>query len=236
MDNDNPHLNKVQYSLIILISEMCISLSIYDDASSLVSTKRMEFSSSAPDSDEIAKLLNEAAQINYSHIRLIAESDNYSFVPITIFRAEDAQSLLNFVPKPDKIEWISYNTILAWSCVNVFSLRPAVHNALKRLFPHAEIEHHLSYMLTDKVRLQTGNKLYIWIRAKALDVISLENGKLKLVNSYPYSSAEDFAYHTLNVIENLALDVDKCNVTLLNSEKREGVKEVLEKYVIVNSL
>jgi len=60
------------------------------------------------------------------------------------------------------------------------------------------------------------------------------NGELKLVNSYPYATPEDFTYHTLNVIEQLALNVDTCRITLLNAEKRTELKAVLEKYVIVS--
>jgi len=234
METENQQTNTVQYRLIMLISTTGIALSVYDETGSLISTKKMEFGSPVPTSDEIIGLLSADSKMNLSHVRLIVESDNYSFVPEAIFRPADATILLGFEHKPEKTEQLLYSSVVAWSCVNVFSILSTLYAALGRLFPNTEIEHHLSYVLTDKVIPQTGNNLYIWVRNKKLDVVVLCNGELKLVNSYPYATPEDFTYHTLNVIEQLALNVDTCRITLLNAEKRTELKAVLEKYVIVS--
>jgi len=236
METENQFTTTVQYRLIILISATGIALSVYDEANSLISTKKMEFASPVPTSDEIIGLLSADSQINSSNVRVIVESDNYSFVPAAIFRPADASILLGFEHKPEKSEQLLYSSVIAWSCVNVFSIRSAIYTALIKLFPNTEVEHHLSYVLTDKVIPQNGNNLYIWVRNKKIDVVVLSNGELKLVNTYPYATPEDFTYHTLNVIEQLALNINTCKVTLLNAEKRMELKAVLEKYVVVDSL
>lgn len=234
METENQFTTTVQYRLIILIGTTDIDLSVYDEANALISTKKLEFSSAVPGTDEIIRLLSSDSQMNFSTVRVIVVSDIYSFVPEAIFRPADAAVMLSFEHKPDKSQKLLYSSIVAWSCVNVFSIQLAIFTALNQLFPGTEVEHHLSYVLTDKVVPQSGNRLYIWVQSKKLDMVVISNGKLKLVNSFPYTTSEDFTYHTLNVIEQLALNVDSCAVTLLNAEKRMEVKAVLEKYVIVN--
>ena len=236
METENQFTTTVQYRLIILISATGIALSVYDEANSLISTKKMEFGSPVPTSDEIIGLLSADSQINSSNVRVIVESDNYSFVPDAIFRPADAQILLGFEHKPEKSEKLLYSSVIAWSCVNVFSIQSAIYTALIKLFPNIEVEHHLSYVLTDKAIPQVADNLYIWVRNKKLDVVVFSNRELKLVNTYPYAAPEDFTYHTLNVIEQLALNINTCKVTLLNAEKRMELKAVLEKYVLVDSL
>jgi hypothetical protein len=234
METENQFTTTVQYRLIILISTIGIALSVYDEANSLVSTKKMKFGSPVPTSEEIIRLLSSDSQMNFSNVRVIVESDNYSFVPDAIFRPADAQILLGFEHKPEKSEQLLFSSVIAWNCVNVFSIESAIYTALIKLFPNTEVEHHLSYVLTDKVIPQVVDNLYIWVRNKKMDVVVLSNGELKLVNSYLYATPEDVTYHTLNVIEQLALNVDTCKVTLLNTEKRTELKVVLEKYVSVS--
>jgi hypothetical protein len=234
METANQFTTTVQYRLIILISSESIALSVYDSGNSLISTKKMEFSSPAPDLNEIKQLLSTDSQMNFEQVRIIAETDHFSLIPAAIFRPADASVLLNFGRKPEKAEHLLYSSVVAWDCVNVFSIREAVYAAFSQLFPTTEIEHHISYMLTDKIVPESGNKLYVWVRSKKLDVVVVCDGALMLANSYPYATPEDFCYHTLNVIEQLGLNVDVCRVILLNAEKRADLKEVLGKYVTVS--
>jgi hypothetical protein len=225
-----------QYSLSIRISSDGFSLSVVDGSDSLISTKIIPTILTSLSAEQITALINKETQINYRNIHLIYESDIYTFVPAPVFRSNEAAEYLNFQQnKTTKNDIVLYNYLPVWDTVNVFAIPKAIQAALSQLFPNTIIEQHVSYFLSTKVKTQHENALFIWTRPKTLDIIAFKNGKLYLLNSYLYLTAEDFTYHTLNIIDKLSIDTDKCKVGLFNAEKKPELKKTLEKYLEVDS-
>jgi len=225
-----------QYSLSIRISSDGFSLSVVDGSDSLISTKIIPTILTSLSAEQITTLINKETQINYRNIHLIYESDIYTFVPAPVFRSNEAADYLNFQQnKTTKNDIVLYNYLPVWDTVNVFAIPKAIQAALSQLFPNTIIEQHVSYFLATKVKTQHENALFIWTRPKTLDIIAFKNGKLYLLNSYLYLTAEDFTYHTLNIIDKLSIDTDKCKVGLFNAEKKPELKKTLEKYLEVDS-
>ncbi|ADQ79623.1 hypothetical protein Palpr_1477 [Paludibacter propionicigenes WB4] len=224
-----------QYSLSIRITLDGFSLSIADGADSLISSKTIPTIWNSLSVDEITQLVKRETQLNYRNIRLIYESDFYTFVPAPIFRSNEAEQHLNFQEqKTLKNDIVLYNYLPVWDTVSIFAIPKTIQVALSQLFPNTIIEHHTSYFLSAKVKTQHENAIFIWTRQKKMDVITFKNGKLYLLNSYSYQTAEDFTYHTLNIIDKLSIDTDKCKVYLFNAEKKQELKNTLEKYLDVN--
>lgn len=225
-----------QYSLSIRISSDGFSLSVVDGSDSLISTKIIPTILTSLSAEQITTLINKETQINYRNIHLIYESDIYTFVPAPVFRSNEAAEYLNFQQnKTTKNDIVLYNYLPVWDTVNVFAIPKAIQAALSQLFPNTIIEQHVSYFLSTKVKTQHENALFIWTRPKTLDIIAFKNGKLYLLNSYLYLTADDFTYHTLNIIDKLSIDTDKCKVGLFNAEKKPELKKTLEKYLEVDS-
>lgn len=225
-----------QYSLSIRISSDGFSLSVVDGSDSLISTKIIPTILTSLSAEQITTLINKETQINYRNIHLIYESDIYTFVPAPVFRSNEAAEYLNFQQnKTTKNDIVLYNYLPVWDTVNVFAIPKAIQAALSQLFPNTIIEQHVSYFLSTKVKTQHENALFIWTRPKTMDIIAFKNGKLYLLNSYLYLTAEDFTYHTLNIIDKLSIDTDKCKVGLFNAEKKPELKKTLEKYLEVDS-
>ena len=225
-----------QYSLSIRISSDGFSLSVVDGSDSLISTKIIPTILTSLSAEQITTLINKETQINYRNIHLIYESDIYTFVPAPVFRSNEAADYLNFQQnKTTKNDIVLYNYLPVWDTVNVFAIPKAIQAALSQLFPNTIIEQHVSYFLATKVKTQHENALFIWTRPKTLDIIAFKNGKLYLLNSYLYLTADDFTYHTLNIIDKLSIDTDKCKVGLFNAEKKPELKKILEEYLEVDS-
>ncbi len=224
-----------QYGLSIRFNSGGFSLSIVDESKIQLSTKSVPATIASLSSDDIIALINKEININYSAINLIYESDNYLFVPAPIFRSHEASDYLNLQQKPLKNEVVLYNNLPIWDTVNVFAIPKALPTALNQLFPNTIIEHHISYFLTTKIKTQHENSLFIWTRQKMMDIIAFKNSKLQLLNSYAYQTAEDFTYHTLNVIDQLSVNAEKCKVKLFNAEKKPELKKTLEIYLAVNA-
>jgi hypothetical protein len=224
---------KNKYSLSIRFSSGGFTLWVYDESNQLLSSKQLTALMFSLSENEIIEMLvgEVETQLNYRSIRLICELDNYVFVPIPIFKPEEAKDYLHFQYNIAKYERVIFDELKAWNTVNVFSIPNTLKNALKHLFPDLAVEHHLSFFLTDKVISQNGNVLNIWVRPKMMDVVVSIKGNLTLINSYAYQTPEDFTYFTLNIFEQFMLDTETCEVKLFNVEKNSILRKYLQKYV-----
>ena len=222
-----------QYFLSIRLRSDGFNLSVYDESSMLLSSKKVSKSLFSLSTDEIIKLLTPEKQLNYRTVRLICESDTYTFIPAPFFKLEEAADILHFQFKPVKTDQIILNRIPKWDTVNVFSIPKTVHQALNQLFPDAIIEHHLSYFLSECVKIQSENNVYIQIRSNTMDVVVITSGAIRLINSYNFNTPEDFTYYTLNLFDKLPLDTENCRVVLFNSDTKPELQKTLEKYMEV---
>jgi len=233
MEQPNDSTEIKQYLLSIRLSSDGFRLSVFDESSVLLTSKKTSNSLFSLSSDEIIKIITPDVQLNYRTVRLICESDRYLFIPASIFRSEEAADMLHFQFKPVKTDQIILNRIPKWDTVNVFSIPKSVHIALTKMFPDAIIEHHLSYFLTKFIKLQNGNSVYIQVRNNIMDVVIITNGGIQLINSYSFNTPEDFTYYTLNLFDTLSLDTENCKVFLYNSDNKPELQKTLEKYLDV---
>jgi len=222
------------YNLSIRIKSDGFYLSVYDEFGLLLSSQHIAVSAFNLSADEIIRIMNNEIQLNYKSLNLICESDSYLFIPTPFFKIDEAADLLNFQHrKEDKKERLVVNMLTNWDTVNVFSIPAALEQALTNLFPGTGIEHQTSWLLNHKIKLYQENSLSVWVRSNMLDIVVIKDGKLQLMNSFSYQTPEDFTYHTLNVIELLSLDIEKCKVYLYNSEKKPELEKTLGSYVTV---
>ena len=222
-----------QYLLSIRISGEGFSISVVDETGELLSSKKVSKTLFALSSDEVIKLLTPETLLNYRTVRLICESNTYTFIPAPVFKPEEAADLLHFQHKPVKTDQIMLNRIPKWDTVNVFSIPKTVQQALTQLFPDASIEHHLSYFLSEHIKLQNENCVYIYVRNTIMDIVVIANGGLLLINSFAFNTPEDFTYYILNLFDKLPIDTETCRVRLYTAEKKPELQKMLELYLEV---
>ncbi len=228
--SDFTHSN--QYSLSIRFSSDGFSLYVYDISNKPVSLKKTPLSLFSAREEEIIKLLSEQPEINlnFKKIRVIFDTEKYSVVPTSIYEEKNASDFLYMEHTADNSEILLANDILPWESTIIFTIPIKLRNAIKHFYPIVEIESHMSYFLTDIVRLQNENSIQIWVRAKQMDVVVLTSCNIKLINSYSYNTSEDFTYYTLSILEQLALDPHSCRVLLFNSTKKPELQRDILKY------
>ncbi|MEI7502288.1 MAG: DUF3822 family protein [Paludibacter sp.] len=228
----NPNQNN-QYSLSIQFNLDGFSLSILDISNTLISAKKVSIPLFSIPKIEITKSIEHEADglLDYKNIRLICELDGYIFVPNALFEKGNETDYFLFEHKLDKNDCIITNNISNWETVNVFSIPKNLKEALNQLLPNSIIEHHLSYFLTDKIKLRNETSVQIWVRPKIMDVIVLCAGNLQLINSFTYNTPEDFTYYTLNIFEQLSLDIESCKVKLYNTDGNNELQKLIKKYI-----
>jgi hypothetical protein len=222
-----------QYLLSLRLGSDGFNISVFDESGMLLSSKKITRSLYSLSSDEIRNAIAPETQLNYSSVRIICESDIYTFIPAQVFKKEEAADLLHFQFKPDKNDQILYNRIPQWNTMNVFSIPRTVHIALSGLFPEVPVEHHLSYFLSECIKFRSDSSVYIEVRGNVMDVVVILNGILQLINSYSFVTPEDFTYYTLNLFDKLPLDTENCRVVLYNADKRPELQKTLELYLEV---
>lgn len=222
-----------QYSLSIRLNSDGFSLFVYDPSSQLLTTKSVTALLYSLSEEEILNLFRNEAEcgLSYKSVRIICELNAYCIVPIPLFKHHEASNLLYFQHKEDKKEQVKYNVLKPWDIVNVFAIPRALMGALTQLFPDVSVEQHLSWFIADKVQLHTETVMYVFVRGTMMDVVLLENGSIKLVNSFAYQTTEDIAYFILRLYDQLGLDSEHCAVRLYNAEGKTELKKLIRKYV-----
>ncbi|MDO9154812.1 MAG: DUF3822 family protein [Paludibacter sp.] len=235
--------NTNNYSLSIRFSPDGFSLFIYDENNINISKKSISAKINQLSETEIIDLLSKEPelQLNYKSVRLICETISYTVIPSVFFKNEEIADMLKFQhPELPKNEIVLYNFLDAWDAVNIFSLPKSLSVVLQQLLPEITIEHHLTTFLTDYIAMQNEKCLHIWIRSSEMDIVGIQNNHLQLINTYNYSTPEDFIYYTMNAIQQLGFNAEDCKVLLYNSEKAIELHQLLSKYVtkceIVNEL
>ena len=229
--SDSMHTN--QYSLSIRFSSDGFSLSVNDENDALISSKKISASLFSLSEKDISLLLTKETETKlvFRSIRLICNLDNYTFVPEPLFSPAEASDLLYFQKKTEKNEHVLYNNVPSWNMVNIFSIPVELQKAISNIFPESAIEHHLSYLVTEQIKTRTGSSLHIFVRSKIMDTVVISKGVLTLVNSFVYTTPEDFTYYTLNLFEQLALDTENCGVYLYSQDKMTEYINNLQKYI-----
>lgn len=224
------------YIVFIRIASNNISISISDENELQISTKKLDVSLQKLSVFEIGNILQIETNLNCKTVRIVCESESYTFVPAQIFKPEEASLYLNFQHKNKKTDPTFFNIIPTKDIVNVFSVPSNIQQAISQLFPNLNVEHQMSWFLTEMVNIFPENALYIWVRSNMFDLILLQNGRLQILNSFSFQTPEDFVYHTLNVVEQFSLKSDSTPVFLYNSLENKELKGLLDKYLNVVSM
>ncbi len=203
------------------------------DNQHLVSTKKIQAEFANFSETQIIDTLSKEPELQmvFKSVRLIYETNQYTFVPSEFFTPESANDYLRFQhSRLGKNQTVLYNNLEPWDAVNLFSMPDNLNHVLNNFLPEIPVEHHLTVLLTDRIVMQTGKMLHLQIRNNETDYIVLHDSKLLLVNTFEVSSVDDTVYHALNIATQLGLSTDECKVTVHGQENLNPYLELLTKY------
>lgn len=232
MEPTSDLIHNNQYSLSIRFSSDGFSLYVYDLSGKLISLKKTPVSLFSAREEETIQLLSEQPELNlnFKKVRIIFDTEKYSVIPSSIYDEKSASDFLYMEHAPDNSETLLTNNVLPWESTVIFAIPVKLRNSIKHFYPTVEIENHISYFLTDIVRMRNENSIQIWVRPKFMDVVVLTNSNIKLINTYTYNTSEDFTYYTLSILEQLSLDPHSCKILLYNSAKKPELQKDILKY------
>jgi hypothetical protein len=188
--------------------------------------------------NEIEEIFNneELLKQNYQHVKLLFATPKYSYIPSPFFDSKQIENLFEFNHKKKHDDEIHSNYIFGNSSYTVYSVPRFIETFFKDKFPNLKIYHHSCPLIEEillKEKLNTPKpRVFLNILPDIFDFIIIEEGKLKLFNSFAYNSNTDFQYFVLNTFDQLSLSPIDIPVSIMGIIKRDDIKiENLKKFI-----
>ncbi len=150
-------------------------------------------------------------QIEYAAVSVIHQSNLSTIVPSKYFDKNSLATYLNFNIKTLKTDFIAFDNINTIDAKNVYVPYVNINNYLFQNFGEFEYQHHSTILLAKLLKLEssTQKKMYVNVSKSSFDIVVLENRKLILLNSFSYTTKEDFIYYILFTAEQIQLNTEE---------------------------
>ncbi len=182
------------------------------------------------DSSILKKIFKDHSLLsgNFKKVFIIYSFRESVLVPFEMYNSQKNSSILNMVhgDLPENQAVLS-EVIVDIQAYNIYRIPSQVKEDLAVQFPSAETIH--QYSVLAKNVSAAGNTLSVIFYPNKIVVSLKKDGKLLLINSFLYKTAEDVAYTLLNICSQFQMD----NVIVEASgliEKNSGLYKEIYKY------
>jgi len=169
------------------------------------------------------------------NVTLIWVNNKNTFIPNVLFDAGNKENYLKFNHTLEEDETVVIDNLKMLDAKNLYALPACLDITLKSLYKSISIHHYSSSLvenLLSKHKNDSEKKLFVHVQADHLEVIVTEGKNLIFYNTFNYQTSEDFVYYVLFVTEQLKLNPEKTELTLLGEvEKDSAIYLTLYKYV-----
>lgn len=178
---------------------------------------------------------NDIFKARYKSISVGIITSKSTLVPLPLFDKEKANELLYFNHIPEANEVIKIDEIRSIEAKNIYTVPKILENILSNLKGETKIIHHSTVLIEEILKQNKnidGKKIFINVNPAAFDMIATGDKKLIFYNSFRYQTAEDFIYYLLFACEQLKLNPETLELTLIGQiERNSGIYALLYKYI-----
>ena len=154
-------------------------------------------------------------------------------IPFTIYNSQKSADILNLVHGDlSTTETILNDIIPGQDLYNTYSVSTALNNTVFHQFPTIRGIHQYTALL--KKELSGEEKLAVVFYHEKLVVTLFKDGKLQLINSFPYRTPEDVAYILLNICKQFNAEDIPLEVSGLIEENSTLYKSIYNYFSTVN--
>ena len=187
--------------------------------------------------DELKSLFKNEAILNnsFNNVTIIHNNDLSTLVPQSLFNKNHLADYLKFNSKILKSDFIAHDTISENNSVNVYVPYVNINNYIYDKFGAFTFKHVSSVLIESILNIEKDSKtpkVFVHVGLNHLEIIIVENGKLRLYNTFAYNSKEDFIYYILFTAEQLKLDPETLNLILIGEiSKNDDLYDIAYKYI-----
>ncbi len=171
----------------------------------------------------------------YKKVSISITNSLYNFVPAPLFDAASAKKYLQLNCKLSQNDEVLYASMKNMSAYCIFAIDKKIKSFFDYQFTGAKYLHQ-TMALSDAVLNNFKNKeqqsVIINVRKNDFETLIIKDKKTELINTFPYTNADDLLFHLLYVLEQLSINPDKQEVLVCGEIlKNSAVYERLVKYV-----
>ncbi len=174
-------------------------------------------------------------QYEFSKARICVTSNQYTLVPEALHHPGDEQNYFKLNFKDTTDVKINGAHISVYDLFAVFSIENELNKELQHLFQDPKIIHHSEVILNSVNRMSRNNsnrQLFLNVRQNEIDIVVTEGKKLILLNSFDRNSNEDVLYYSLFVCEQIGIDLEQTQLSLMGEiEKESALFKLLYTYI-----
>lgn len=172
---------------------------------------------------------------SYDEVVVLHHNSLSTFVPKGLFEAEYMGSYLQYNTKVFETDFFAFDDISNHEINHVYIPYVNINNFLIDQFTVFDYRHSSSVLVSKLLDLSKNideKQLFVHIDDETFQVIVVQNQKLLLFNSFDYTTKEDFIYYILFVAEQLNLNPESIQVSLLGDISEESeLFQIAFKYI-----
>lgn len=173
---------------------------------------------------------------SFNSVLIIYKNELYNLVPKSLFNKDNSADYLKFNAKILKTDFISHDEIAINNSVNVYIPLVNINNYIFDNFGTFTYKHYATVLIENILKKEensTHTKLYVTLDSyQSFDIIAANNGQLLLLNTFEYTTKEDFIYYILFVVEQLQLDPEIIHLEFIgNIKEDDDLFQIAYKYI-----
>lgn len=174
-------------------------------------------------------------QQDFKSIFAIHQNNLSTLVPNEYFDRSNLDSYLKYTVKTLSTDFITYDSLTSVNANTVYIPYVNINNYLFQNFGEFEYKHHSTILIDKLLTFSEENsekQFFINISSDQLDIIVCQKDNLILYNSFNFSTKEDFIYYILFTAEQLQMDPNEFQLTLIGEiDKTSELYEITYNYV-----
>ncbi|MFK2821310.1 DUF3822 family protein [Flavobacteriaceae sp. LMIT009] len=227
--------------LSIQVSLNGLSFCILDkDINTIVFYKSFLFEKKLNPGDVLDRLTHQfntesALKQSFKNVSVVHDNELSSLVPKPLFNEEFLADYLKFNSKILRSDYITYDQMQANDAVNVYVPYVNINNFLYDKFGEFEFKHFSTIVIENILSIEKNsikNKMYVHLSDHHFEIVIVENGQLRLYNTFEFSTKEDFIYYILFTAEQLEMNPEEFPIEIIgNIDENNELFQITYKYV-----
>lgn len=202
--------------------------------------KNISFDKRLNPNDVLLKLQNcfaseEELKQSFSAILVIHKNELTTIVPKALFKEDNLADYLKFNNKILSTDYITFDNIDISDSANVYIPFVNINNFLYDRFGEFTYKHFSTILIEQILNVEKNAdkpKMYVNICDDNFEIVVVENGKLKLYNSFEHKTKEDFIYYILFTAEQLGLNPETFELIFTgNIDSKDELYTITYKYI-----
>lgn len=214
-------VSKTYKKLSLQVALHGLSFCVFDTLNhNIKEIQEVKFNHTQSLEDQLWRTFVDYPQLTKTYDEIIVLHDNNlsTFVPKSLFEEEIIGGYLQYNTKVFETDFFSYDEIETYDMNNVHVPYVNVNNFLVDQFGSFDYKNVNSVLVTKLLDLSKNKiekQVYVHLQETHFEIIITNQSKLLLYNSFEYKTPEDFVYYLLFTLEQLQLNPETIQVTLL---------------------